>query len=1186
MTRGIMAGVSMLFLVAGIFQCHMTVNASEHVKTLSSAKYTAEGNAFAATRGGISGIYRVGALQMLNLVGTDLTTGENELLNEEEESNEESDLTEADVQAEDSGIELMAAGDQIASGAAGENVTWTLTEKEDGTYELALGGTGAMTDYTAGAAPWRNYSTKITSVVIGEQVTSIGTYAFYLCGSLKEVVIPGTVQTVGTGAFCSCTSLEKVTVEDGAVRISTNAFIYAGSGTQLVIGSGTTIEAAAFSNFTGLTTAIVGGEGTSIGESAFYQCQKLTSVSIEDGVTSIGTSAFFYCSALKEVTIAGTVERIEEGAFIGCYRLEKITIEAGSVHVSKNAFASCGLENGMELIVQAGTVIEDEACSENTGLKKATISGEGTKIGNSAFYMCRNLTSLTIEDGVTEIGSSAFNGCMSLKEVTVPGTVQQIGEYAFAACYDLEEVVIEDGSVSIGAYAFNGSGVYAEAGTHLTVGSGAVIGNEAFRQFSGLTTAHIKKNVVSIGDFAFFNNEKLETVIIDENVKSIGDYAFYACGVLKSLSLGEGLKSIGVYAFAVCSALPEVTIPEGVTNIGQYAFGACTSLETVRIGTAPNQVVGPSAFVECTNLKNVEVFGTEGKLGDSAFSGISTITNVTVKSGVPAIGKYAFSRCYGIQNGDFVIEEPCALTAETLELSTIWFAHDSWVKILAPDLYELLPKNGTSQEPFDGEHTIEGYDDVRTGESNGSTWLYQAVRWLNDDKTEAELRTDVSFVSETGSGISGESKDYIFILDKSYAATEQILDTNSVMFGMTRRIRDGEFGDSRVAITSFNGNSMLGLEESADLNVFTEYWEGVSFGNGGGNSYDTAFATAYRIIQERTDQSRKPVIIFLSDEPPASTDTEYANTAKSLREGDGNVPPTEIYSVRYDISSYKWADWEQMDAALEEISGDNVFKADDGHSLASAYLECVGYAAGTRTRAKLTGTVNSDYFTVSDTAEITVQTLAGTVVSNTAVRIVKDPDTGKQTLEWDLSGLSCNTTYCLTISGLQVKQDQDGQYYEGDLPVCEGNTMILDMSEVQINTVSSPVLHRKNVVDPISLVIIPSRIDLEKTEGSSPAEAAAEATVTLSQKAEAGLAGDVRIFVTSAFQLTNQEGDTLLTQVYVDGKVYDESVPLAELNTAGVQRQLFEVRAMKNQEDPNTRGVYTGIMNFTVSYGE
>lgn len=69
---------------------------------------------------------------------------------------------------------VLPAG-AVERGQCGENMAWEL---EDG--RLTITGTGAMTNYTQDVSPsWYTYHDEISVVVIGEEVTSIGHYAFY-----------------------------------------------------------------------------------------------------------------------------------------------------------------------------------------------------------------------------------------------------------------------------------------------------------------------------------------------------------------------------------------------------------------------------------------------------------------------------------------------------------------------------------------------------------------------------------------------------------------------------------------------------------------------------------------------------------------------------------------------------------------------------------------------------------------------------------------------------------------------------------------------------------------------------------------------------------------------------------------------------------------------------------------------
>ena len=117
--------------------------------------------------------------------------------------------------------------------SCGENLTWDLT---DGV--LTIAGSGEMDTYSEEkAAPWSAESESIKAIVIGEDVESIGAYAFnglskvetvsfaensklkaindYAfsgCEELKAIILPENLELIGEAAFNGCTALEVVEI--------------------------------------------------------------------------------------------------------------------------------------------------------------------------------------------------------------------------------------------------------------------------------------------------------------------------------------------------------------------------------------------------------------------------------------------------------------------------------------------------------------------------------------------------------------------------------------------------------------------------------------------------------------------------------------------------------------------------------------------------------------------------------------------------------------------------------------------------------------------------------------------------------------------------------------------------------------------------------------------------------------
>ncbi len=83
---------------------------------------------------------------------------------------------------------------QIAGGACGENITWSL----NGKGILEISGTGAMESYSYGVAPWHKYLSFIQKLVLDKGVTGVGNDAFSSCAHL-EVIFYGGSETDKAG---------------------------------------------------------------------------------------------------------------------------------------------------------------------------------------------------------------------------------------------------------------------------------------------------------------------------------------------------------------------------------------------------------------------------------------------------------------------------------------------------------------------------------------------------------------------------------------------------------------------------------------------------------------------------------------------------------------------------------------------------------------------------------------------------------------------------------------------------------------------------------------------------------------------------------------------------------------------------------------------------------------------------
>ncbi len=254
---------------------------------------------------------------------------------------------------------------------------------------------GRMKGFEARKSPFSLNKETLSTVIVKEGVTYIGTNAFYECSNLSKVHLPDGLQVIYRNAFHSCKSLDNIYLSDDITRINDYAFYSCESLTHVKLPSNLErIESGTFSGCTKLNTVEMGNQITVIDGSAFSSCA-FKNITLPSSLQSIGSWAFRYCNSLESIVIPDTVTRIDSCCFADCKKLKQIHLPEGLTELSDFILSNC-------------PVLEQVSIPENV-----------TKIGRGSLLGCHSIQTIYIPKNVTELGNAAFSTMNSLAEFSV-----------------------------------------------------------------------------------------------------------------------------------------------------------------------------------------------------------------------------------------------------------------------------------------------------------------------------------------------------------------------------------------------------------------------------------------------------------------------------------------------------------------------------------------------------------------------------------------------------------------------------------------------------------------------------------------------------------------------------------------------------------------------------------------------
>ena len=407
------------------------------------------------------------------------------------------------------------------SGQSGEGITLTFGDNVSKVPDYLF--YSGSTD----AAP------KITSIIIGNNVESIDSYAFVNCIQMENLTIGSGVESIDSYVFYNCTALTELTIPESVKTIGTSPFANCSGLTEINFNAN--IESVltassyifSYSGQSGEGITLTFGDNVSkVPDYLFYSgstdaAPKIKSIIIGDNVESIGNYAFRYCAALAELVISNNVKTIGIYAFANCSGLTEINFNANiesALTASSNIFYYSG-QSGEGITLTFGDNVSKvpdylfHSGSSNVAPKiKSIIIGNNVEsIGNYAFRYCAALAGLVIPDNVKTIGTSSFAYCIQMENLTIGSGVESIEDTAFAYCESILNVFIPNSILSIG------KSVFAHCSSLNMVrfeeGSQVVLKQNVFGFCSSLEYVYIASTMSELYDTSFTDSTNLKQVV-------------------------------------------------------------------------------------------------------------------------------------------------------------------------------------------------------------------------------------------------------------------------------------------------------------------------------------------------------------------------------------------------------------------------------------------------------------------------------------------------------------------------------------------------------------------------------------------------------------------------------------------------------------------------------------------------
>lgn len=483
---------------------------------------------------------------------------------------------------------------------------------------------------------------------------------------LGTLTLPYDIDVIDSGTFANVKGLKKIIIPYTVKEIRANAFSYNNDIEEVVFqtneetGEGCIkIGNNAFESCENIKNVILPESLISIGTAVFENCKNIDSVNIPSKITTIPTWTF-QNSGLKTITLGDKVTNVESSSFYGC-KIEKIIFPNSVNNIGYNSFKVCsnlkkveikGTNVKLDPTSFWGDPIEEIRLNENGNLKwdSENVSIVDNNLNQVVFvssnYMSSNDT-YSIPEGVTSFSyplSGKINKlmvsstCTSLDPYTFPNliniTVQEGNTYFIVneeadLLYNIDKALVycfstsSEISIPSGIEIINGCAFNCKTISKLTLGNDVKdIRGSALRDIFGLREVIIGPKVISIVPNFVDGLWGYDLKVDSNNMKYLSNNNI----LYEKVNDGKSLK-----LYKVCYKPTEATI--------------CTIDISEKINDLSVTVLGQGAFTGQNTITEIEIPSSIVTIESGAFSGCSSLKKILIPSSVKSIGSNVFWAC-------------------------------------------------------------------------------------------------------------------------------------------------------------------------------------------------------------------------------------------------------------------------------------------------------------------------------------------------------------------------------------------------------------------------------------------------------------------------------------------------------------------------------------------------------------